>query len=62
MKKINTPMQLKPLYVRDEGNTDEDFYSAMISLVNIAVMHVPQPLVPIIGCLWHDRWVEASKN
>lgn len=55
-------MKLEPLYIRNEGNTDEDFCKIMISWVNISVMHIPLPLVSIIGCLFSKQWEEASKN
>ncbi len=62
MKKINMPLQLEPLYVRAPDNPDDLFYFAMIVGTNMVAMHVPQPLINAVGCLWSQKWVEASKN
>ena len=55
-------LQLEPLYVRAPDSPDDLFYFAMVVGTNMIAMHVPQPLVPMIGCIFSKQWVEASKN
>ena len=55
-------IQLEPLYVRAPDNPDDLFYFAMIVGTNMIAMHVPQPLIPAIGCIYSNLWWEASKN
>jgi len=56
------PLQLEPLYIRHKDNTDELFYFAMIVGTNMALYHVPQTLIPVVGCTFSNLWWEASKN
>ena len=62
MKKLNMPLQLEPLYVRDKDNPDDLFYFAMIVGINTIAMHVPQELISAVGCIYSNLWWEASQN
>jgi len=56
------PLQLEPIYVRAPDNPDDLFYFAMVVGTNMIAMHVPQPLIPAVGCIYSKLWWEAAKN
>jgi len=55
-------LQLEPLYVRAADNPDDLFYFAMVVGTNMIAMHVPQPLIPAVGCIYSKLWFIASLN
>ncbi len=56
------PLQLFPSYIHNKNSPDEAFYSLMTNWLNLSFYQVPQPLIPVINCLFSKQWMEASKN